>query len=53
VGEPDGGTFRPYDTVFTAFVPALTHAGFTDAEIHQVLVTNPADAFAIRVREGR
>ena len=50
VGEPSGGTFRPYDTLFTAFLPALKNTGFTDAEIHQVLVTNPAEAFAVRVR---
>ncbi len=50
VGEPDGGIFRPYDTLFTAFLPGLKNAGFTDEEIHQVLVTNPAEAFAVHVR---
>jgi phosphotriesterase-related protein len=50
VGEPDGGSFRPYDTLFTTVVPALTNAGFTRGEIRQVLMTNPADAFAVRVR---
>jgi phosphotriesterase-related protein len=50
VGEPDGGTFRPYDTLFTDFVPALKNTGFTDAEIDQLLVKNPAEAFAVRVR---
>ena len=41
VGEPGGGQFRPYDTLFTAFIPALKAAGFTDTEVQQVLVTNP------------
>jgi phosphotriesterase-related protein len=50
VGEPGGGAFRPYDTVFTGLMPALSNAGFTDAEIRQVVVTNPAEAFAVRVR---
>jgi phosphotriesterase-related protein len=50
VGEPGGGTFRPYDTLFTEFVPALMTAGFTGAEVRQLLVMNPADAFAVRVR---
>ena len=50
VGEPDGGTFRPYDTLFTKLIPGLKNAGFTDAEIHQVIVKNPAEAFAIGVR---
>ena len=53
VGELMGGTFRPYDTLFTAFLPALTSAGFTDGDIHQILVTNPAAAFAVRVRARR
>ena len=52
VGEPDGGAFRPYDTMFSTFIPGLKNAGFTDAEIHQVLVTNPAEAFAVRVRSA-
>ena len=50
VGEPDGGTFRPYDTLFTTLIPGLKNAGFTDAEIHQIIVKNPAEAFAVRVR---
>ena len=50
VGEPGGGTFRSYETLFTDFLPALEAAGFTDAEIHQLTVANPADAFAVRVR---
>ena len=50
VGEPGGGTFRPYDTLFTDFLPALQNAGFTDAEIDRVIVKNPAEAFAVRIR---
>lgn len=50
VGEPDGGKFRPYDTVFTALIPALRARGFTPAEIDTLFVKNPADAFAVRVR---
>lgn len=41
VGERDGGQFRPYDTLFTAFIPALKAAGFTEGEIQQLIVTNP------------
>ena len=50
VGEPDGGKFRPYDTVFTELIPALRARGFTQAEIDTLFVTNPANAFAIQVR---
>ncbi|MGH9370118.1 MAG: phosphotriesterase family protein [Vicinamibacterales bacterium] len=44
VGEPGGGEFRPFDTVFTTFVPAMKAAGFTDGEIRQLLVENPRSA---------
>jgi phosphotriesterase-related protein len=46
VGEPGGGEFRPYDTLFTAFVPALRAAGFGDADVRQLLVDNPRRALA-------
>jgi phosphotriesterase-related protein len=48
VGEPGGGKFRPYDTLFTTFLPALKSAGFSEAEVRQVLVENPARALAGR-----
>jgi phosphotriesterase-related protein len=44
VGEPNGGAFRPYDTLFTKFVPALKEAGLTDGEIRRLLVENPRRA---------
>ena len=44
VGEPGGGQFRAYDTLFTTFIPALRSAGLTDVDIRQLLVTNPARA---------
>ncbi len=52
VGEAKGGEFRPYDTVFTAFVPALRAKGFTQAEIDAVFVGNPARAFTVGVRRA-
>lgn len=51
VGKPGGGEFRSYDTLFTEFIPALKTAGFSDPEIHQLLVHNPREAFTVRVRE--
>src|SRR5688572_20334531 len=48
VGEPEGGTFRPFDTLFTSFLPALRTAGFSDAERRQLLVENPRRALAPR-----
>ena len=49
VGEPDGGEFRAFDTLFTAFVPALKAAGLTQAEVNQLLVDNPRRALTPRV----
>jgi len=51
-GEPRGGRFRGFETVYTTFVPALRHAGWTPEEIRRLLETNPAAAFAIRPRIG-
>ena len=47
VGEPGGGTLRPYDTLFTAFIPALKAAGVSDAEIGQLTVANPRRALLL------
>jgi phosphotriesterase-related protein len=50
VGEPGGGQFRPYTTLFTDFIPALKQAGFTEGEITRLTVDNPREAFTVRVR---
>jgi phosphotriesterase-related protein len=41
VGEPGGGHFRPYDTLFTTFLPTLRQSGFSEPEIRTLLVENP------------
>jgi phosphotriesterase-related protein len=48
VGEPGGGRFRPFDTLFTRFIPALTAAGVTTSEVNQLLVDNPRQALTPR-----
>ena len=50
VGQPGGGGFRPYTSVFTHLIPALKEQGFTQEEIDQMLIKNPAEAYAVRVR---
>jgi phosphotriesterase-related protein len=53
VGEPGGGTYRPYDTLMAKFVPALRAVGLSEAEVRRLIVDNPRAAFAARVRLAR
>jgi phosphotriesterase-related protein len=53
VGEAGGGTFRSYETLFQDLLPLLHERGFTDAEIRQLTVENPQQAFTLRVRAIR
>ena len=48
VGAEDGGKYTGYTAIFTEFIPALRNIGFTEPEIQQLLVKNPARAFRIR-----
>ena len=50
-GEKDGGSFTGYTNIFKELIPLLNKRGFTDDDIQQLLVKNPAEAFAIRVRK--
>jgi phosphotriesterase-related protein len=52
IGEPNGGDFRSYETLFTEFIPELRRQGFTEEETSLLLVANPRDAFTIRVRRA-
>ncbi|MGH7945077.1 MAG: phosphotriesterase family protein [Opitutaceae bacterium] len=51
--KPKGGEFRPFDLLFTTFLPVLRENGFSEAEIDQLTIANPAEAFAIRPRAIR
>jgi len=44
VGEPKGGAYQGYTLLFREFLPRLKAAGFTNHEIDQVLIRNPAQA---------
>ena len=44
VGEPGGGTFRGYETLFTSFLPALSRAALTAEQLRQLTVENPQAA---------
>ncbi|WP_285057486.1 phosphotriesterase family protein [Pedobacter ginsengisoli] len=38
----------PYTSVLNKLKPALRNGGFSDRELHQIMVSNPADAFTIQ-----
>jgi phosphotriesterase-related protein len=44
------GDFRPYDYLFTTFIPRLEAANFSPAEIQQMMAVNPRGAFTLRRR---
>jgi len=50
VGEPGGGKFRPFDSLFVDFLPALRQAGFDQGDITNLTVQNTAEAFTVKVR---
>lgn len=48
VGEPSGGNFRPYDPLFTQFLPLLHRAGISEKDIETLLVRNPRAVLTLR-----
>ena len=51
VGEPGGGDYNDYNTIADQLIPAMKEYGFSPSDVQQIFVTNPANAFAIRVRK--
>lgn len=49
-GQPEGGEFRGFTALFRDLIPALRKEGFSESEISQLTVLNPAKAFTIGVR---
>jgi predicted metal-dependent phosphotriesterase family hydrolase len=45
-----GGAPTAFESIFTHLLPELRTAGFSDADIRQLMVGNPAEAFTIRLR---
>ncbi|MEX2593340.1 MAG: phosphotriesterase [Anditalea sp.] len=50
-GEKNGGNFRGYTILFEKFIPLLVQEKFSEAEVKQLLITNPEKAFEIRIRK--
>jgi phosphotriesterase-related protein len=42
--------FRGYIVLFRKLIPALLKSGFTQADIDQLIIVNPREAFTVRVR---
>ncbi len=49
-GEVNGGEFKGFTSLFDDLIPKLKERGFTEVDIHQILVVNPQTAFAITNR---
>jgi phosphotriesterase-related protein len=47
---PRGGAIRPYEAIFTTFIPRLRQESFSRKEIRQLTVLNPRQAFTINIR---
>ena len=45
-GEPGGGKFRGYKYLFADFLPALERAGFSKADVEQLIEINPMRALS-------
>ncbi|HEY3390749.1 MAG TPA: phosphotriesterase [Prolixibacteraceae bacterium] len=52
-GKPNGGEIRPYTSLFNSLIPYAMSEGITQAEIDQIIIKNPAEAFAVRVRKSK
>jgi phosphotriesterase-related protein len=50
VGEPGGGKFNHYETLFTRFIPALRNSGTSEKQIHTLLIENPRRALETKIR---
>lgn len=49
--KPRGGTLNGYTDIFEYLIPALRNIGFSDSDIDQLLIKNPAAAFTIKIRK--
>ncbi len=49
-GEAGGGDYKPHTPIFTLLKPLLLKNGFTEENFRLLLVENPREAYAIRVR---
>ena len=51
IDNPENGKYLGYTRLFDELIPALKEVDFSEEEIEQMIVVNPRDAFAYRVRK--
>lgn len=51
IGEPGGGNYRGYESLFAEFLPAL-RKDFSEAQVNRLVIANPQQALALRLRRG-
>ena len=51
VGEPSGGKYKDYNSIIDLLIPELKKHNFTQEEIDNIFVKNPAKALTINVRK--
>jgi phosphotriesterase-related protein len=49
--KPGGGTFTGFTDIFNSLLPVLKTKGFSNADIDQIMVKNPREAFKIKIRK--
>ena len=50
VGEPKGGTYRPYTFAFANFVPLMRRASVSTEQVRTLLIDNPRTALTLQIR---
>ncbi|WP_175455374.1 phosphotriesterase family protein [Pricia antarctica] len=51
-GFPSGDPIRGFEVIFKGLIPEMLTNGFTEDDIHQILVRNPKEAFQMRIRKN-
>lgn len=52
-GAKDALVYKPYTPIFQLVIPELKKIGFTEADIRQLLIENPQEAYQIHIRKSK
>ena len=50
-GKENGGEYKGYRVLFEKLIPLLREQNYSEKEINQLLVINPARAFTVKIRK--